>query len=363
MSNLGNSGPEVLVVGAGINGLITAYCLCKGGARVTLCDRGPIPNPDSASHGAHRLIHPWVGTGTCAQAKEILTAAQLWQQLLQDIGCDGFQRCGVLVASGSQDGAKTNHLELTPAQAEHQLAGAGTQAHRLWFPTFGALLANRILVDLVAYLKNNGVMIYPQSELGNINAHTGWAQIGCQDGRLFDHIVLATGWRSRNVHSLPELSPSLQQFRPWRCYVLYVPAKAIPERLTPKSAWAGFMGHDLWGMPALCGHDAKFGHGGLSHPANDPAPTAQQIRAAFVEAYRQADHGYHFLEHGRIATNIWAECPGPNRVVSQGKCSLITSDFGGGFKTAPLVGREICEKLLASKPHKESTPKKRPTRA
>ena len=40
---------KVIVVGAGVSGLCTAWALVKKGVEVTLLEQGPIPNPLSAS--------------------------------------------------------------------------------------------------------------------------------------------------------------------------------------------------------------------------------------------------------------------------------------------------------------------------
>ncbi|MBL4898050.1 MAG: hypothetical protein JKX76_00240 [Colwellia sp.] len=93
-------------------------------------------------------------------------------------------------------GAAINRL-----MAAYYLRKAGAQPHRLWFPKFGALLADRILTGLVSHLKQSSVSIHPHSPLNDIDLRTGGAQIG----RRFDHIVVATGWRGRDFFSIREI--------------------------------------------------------------------------------------------------------------------------------------------------------------
>ena len=47
---------NIIVVGAGIAGLSTAWALTKRGHNVTLLEQGAIPNPLAASGDHHRII-------------------------------------------------------------------------------------------------------------------------------------------------------------------------------------------------------------------------------------------------------------------------------------------------------------------
>ena len=47
---------NVIVVGAGIAGLSTAWSLVKAGHNVSIVEQGPIPNPLAASGDHHRII-------------------------------------------------------------------------------------------------------------------------------------------------------------------------------------------------------------------------------------------------------------------------------------------------------------------
>lgn len=88
---------KVLVAGAEINGLMTAHLLLREGAHVTLCDCGPIPNPGAASHGRHRLVHPWHQGEDLSVAADAERALSSWQKILKELGIDGFETTGVLV--------------------------------------------------------------------------------------------------------------------------------------------------------------------------------------------------------------------------------------------------------------------------
>ena len=52
---------NVIVVGAGIAGLSTAWSLVKAGHSVSIVEQGPIPNPLSSSFDEHRITRHTYG--------------------------------------------------------------------------------------------------------------------------------------------------------------------------------------------------------------------------------------------------------------------------------------------------------------
>ncbi|TIL23051.1 MAG: FAD-dependent oxidoreductase, partial [Mesorhizobium sp.] len=55
---------NVIVVGAGIAGLSTAWSLVKAGHRVSIVEQGPILNPLAASGDHHRVIRRAYGAAS-----------------------------------------------------------------------------------------------------------------------------------------------------------------------------------------------------------------------------------------------------------------------------------------------------------
>jgi glycine/D-amino acid oxidase-like deaminating enzyme len=51
---------RVVIVGAGVTGLLSAVECALAGHRVTVLDRGAIPNPESSSFDQHRAIRTLV---------------------------------------------------------------------------------------------------------------------------------------------------------------------------------------------------------------------------------------------------------------------------------------------------------------
>nr|WP_246175985.1 FAD-dependent oxidoreductase [Roseovarius bejariae] len=317
---------NVLVAGAGINGLLSAFMLTRAGARVTLCDADDIPNTANASHGAHRLIHPWQNGD---MAPEVARALALWRDLLSEVDCDGFEETGVLVAGPGPVGHGA------AAAPSDRLPGSDRFAMRRLFPTFGVLMAAEIQTALVRWLVSRDVRLMPRAAVTRIDAQSGTVRIDGAGQERFDAVVLAAG---------PGLAGFADQFglgpvRSWRCHVVYAPPDA-PE--VPAVAWADLGGRDMWGMSALRGYPAKFGCGALSHSAGRPGPDADEVRKALADAYVAIHPVYEFLYRGRVATNAWTAVDGTRRLRRHGRCLVVTSDNGGGFKYAPLVATDVC---------------------
>lgn len=127
-----DSRPHILIAGAGINGLMAACYTNQAGARVTVCEEGPVPNPDSVSHGAHRLIHPVPPVGRPQDAARSAQALPLWQAILQDIACEGFVKTGVIGAAvrvaidvvGKSDLVKRHHMPLRTSETVRAMSAA-----------------------------------------------------------------------------------------------------------------------------------------------------------------------------------------------------------------------------------------------
>ena len=76
---------QVIVVGAGIAGLSTAWALTKRGHQVTLLEQGSIPNPLAASGDHHRIIRRAYGKAS-GYGRAITEAYRAWDELWSDLG-------------------------------------------------------------------------------------------------------------------------------------------------------------------------------------------------------------------------------------------------------------------------------------
>ena len=76
---------NVIVVGAGIAGLSTAWSLARAGHSVSIVEQGPIPNPLAASGDHHRIIRRAYGKAG-GYARLITEAYDAWDELWADLG-------------------------------------------------------------------------------------------------------------------------------------------------------------------------------------------------------------------------------------------------------------------------------------
>ena len=332
---MNNCRPSILVAGAGINGMLTAHALLRTGARVSLCDAGSIPESGSASHGLHRLIHPF-GKGGEHAAK----ALKFWRQILAEIGCEGFLSTGVLTTGRTL----ATDMDIPCVQADRYLLGASRAAPISFAPGYGVLLAKRILNSLAAFLGRIGANLRPGCKVASLNAATGLVTFtsAAHTPEPYDHVVVATGHGTASITGVKAI---IGPFRPRRAYVLYMPQDRLPRDLTPRSAWAGLSGANLWGMPPIDGLPAKFGFGGMSHSDTDQSKNDDKVRMGFADVYARLDPRYACLSDGQVASNVYAECPADSRAVTAARCTVLTSDNGMGFKFAPLAAQEAAQQV------------------
>ena len=129
---------DVVVVGAGVNGLASAWALARQGRGVTVLEQFEIGHPYGSSHGASRIFRfaydepEWV-----ALAQEALP---LWRELEQESGMELLSLTGLL--DTRRDSAPLRSA-LDACSAEHDLLTPAEVAER-----FGIRLAGEVVLEL-----------------------------------------------------------------------------------------------------------------------------------------------------------------------------------------------------------------------
>lgn len=225
---------KVLIIGAGVMGLMTARELARAGCEVELLERGQVGQEASwAGGGIVSPLYPWRYS---APVTALASAAQhaypqLADELIQETGIDPeFTRSGLLMldADDARDAeawaGMHQHQMLRLFAHELQQDFPGLASHwssGLWMPAIANIRNPRLLKALRRSLELMGVVIHEQTSVEQ------WRYSGARvsavldaDGHVFegDAFVVCGGAWSRNL--LSAVGPSDFSVRPVRGQML-----------------------------------------------------------------------------------------------------------------------------------------------
>lgn len=208
---------RALVIGAGVNGCLSALALQKSGWKVTLVDQGRVGGESSwAGGGILFPLLPWNYTEPVNQLALAGAACYpaLCKQLVQETGIDPqYQVSGLRILPEFDTG---NALQWCQ---NHGIA-AEIQNQSLWLPQVAQARNPRLMQALHALLLKRGVEIAEQVALAPLSRkNTPLREWESLDGRRFaaDVFVLTAGAWSKNLLGAFALS---LPFRPMRGQML-----------------------------------------------------------------------------------------------------------------------------------------------
>ncbi|MEM6972294.1 MAG: FAD-dependent oxidoreductase [Pseudomonadota bacterium] len=360
------TGRHIIVVGAGIVGLCTAHALANAGVRATVIEKGPVPCPSAASTDHHRLIrhsypdHP-------GYARRIGAAFEAWERLFAALPHGRghyFAERGILTLSqqAGDYGDRTRSLFEAMGIDHERIEGADALLAR--FPALGqrniamglvsgggALMANRIMVDLADLLRARGVAVMEHAPAVALDAEGG--RVATADGRsLSGEAIVATAGAG-----LPGLLPDLAGDLVYRrTVILYArPPDHLAEAWEAMPCWTDLGGaDDLWGMPPIAGLPAKLGCGAMGRADaadSDRVMTRGEMDgmlARYAGAFRDLDRFE--ISHGQAS--YWMLAPGARFALRRaGRLVAASACSGHGFKFGALSGEDIAEAVLAPERH------------
>lgn len=348
--------PRVLIVGAGIAGLSTAWALARRGYAVEVFEQGPVPNPRASSYDEHRITrHVYGSTG---YAELMPHAFALWDRLFADIGTRHFDPLPLLVLQRERDAwfasskASLDSLNVpyravqveTLAESYPMLSTEGVSAAFVCEGA-GVLFPIRILIDLSVHLASLGVVFHANTKVTAVDLDAGTVTV---DGgvRSGDVVVVAAGaWAERLVPALRALAT------PSRQAVLFLappPALADAWRDAPVILDIG-AASGTYALPPRPGTRLKIGDHlftRIGDPDDDRLAMEEDLAQLFDAArlaFRDFD-AYRILERKICYYTVTDD----ERFVVRplGRAGYIQSACSGhGFKLGPLIGEGVARAI------------------
>ena len=349
---------NIIVVGAGIAGLSTAWSLVKAGHSVTLLEQGAsIPNPLAASGDHHRIIRRAYRASTGYGAL-ITEAYDAWSEMWGDLGQNHLDPTGFLCVSldhgdkvdeyrdGMEEGGWPFEM-LEPQAAAKRWPFLDSAGFRYaYFSTDGgALHCRKIAAGLADWLRSRGANVYTGSKVVDIAADAGRVELETGETLEADRIVVAAGaWV---LKLFPELGDALKTYRTAVAYV-EPPADLRAAWETAPVMMIGGKA-DSYLIPFTGGAGMKFGANIHKVPTSDAdwnrdpvEGEGEAIRNLFstplarIAEYRVNEVvtcAYTFTDDERFFAH------------EKGKVLVVSACSGHGYKFGASVGRRVASAI------------------
>ena len=355
---------RIVVVGAGIIGLLSALRCVSAGHRVVLVDRADIPFAGATSSDRHRVIralHPDDPAATAA----VVRAHHHWVRLQRLLGTRIYEPVGALSVLSAGE----------LARAPRMLADAGSGAHvfgplalastypQVRFPAgasavledlAGVLLADRVLAACAGWLRQSPLAeLRPRQAVTGVDAGTAAVELAGGEVLAADGVLLAAGAWSQPL--LPaRLAADLVLCRQSMVYCAVPPRDAATWSATPPMVTLG-LDNGGWLVPPVAGTPLKLSAasacrvvtqvGGTATPPywrdrliEQFAPVIPGLDAGWVTGARDAYYLMRRSTGGPMLALLG------DRVVSYPACG------GSSFKFAPLIAQSLVQHLVGADP-------------
>ncbi len=213
---------EILIIGGGVSGMLTARELRLAGCDVTIIDKSPVGRESSWAGGGILLpIYPW--RQSAAISDLVLHSLQkypdLSEELLAATGIDPQWRdCGLLICrnpdfADAVTWCQQRGVTYQPAATELLTGLYAAFQQPLWLPEIAQIRNPRLLKSLQAYLLKLGVVFVENTEIHHIaTKHQQVEEVVTSNGSFtVQQLVICTGaWTSGVLKDLfPETQLSL----------------------------------------------------------------------------------------------------------------------------------------------------------
>lgn len=345
---------NIIVVGAGIAGLSTAWSLVKAGHSVTLLEQGAaIPNPLAASGDHHRIIRR-AYRASSGYGALIGEAYDAWSEMWDDLGENHLDARGFLCVSLEPGDKIDEYLEgmneggwpydmLDPAATTERFPFLDPDTFRYAYFSGegGALHCRRIAACLAGWLSAHGANVYTGSKAVAIDPDDGRVELETGETLRADRIVVTAGaWVTK---LFPELSGRLKTYRTAVAYVeppadLRAAWETAPVMMTGGRA-------DGYLIPFSGGAGMKFGANIHKVPTSDAdwnreavEGEGEAIRNLFAAPFARIGEyrvtevvtcAYTFTHDERFFAH------------EKGRALIISACSGHGYKFGAAVGQRV----------------------
>jgi glycine/D-amino acid oxidase-like deaminating enzyme/nitrite reductase/ring-hydroxylating ferredoxin subunit len=229
----GNVRTDVVIVGAGISGLTTAYCLAKSGKNVVVVDDGFVGSGETGRTTAHATnalddrysdieqLHGSEGAKIAADSHTAAIAFIESTALAEGIECDFKRLNGYLFLHPSdkrenlEEEFHATHRAGIPTDLLEAVPGISSESGPcLKFPHQGQFHPMKYLSGLTNALTKLGVKIYTETRVTDIQK--GLVKTSSEFEIVADHIVVATNTPINDLFTM-----HTKQY-PYRTYVIGV---------------------------------------------------------------------------------------------------------------------------------------------
>jgi glycine oxidase len=353
---------DVLVVGGGVLGMMTARTLALAGRRVTLLERGQTGREASwAGGGIVSPLYPWRYP---APVTALATPAQaaypaLAEALLAETGIDPeLFPCGMLMLDADDEAdalawASRNGREVLPEtgeQSRRRVPGLAPHWRRgLWMPTVANVRNPRLLQALRASLLHHGVVVVEQAEVEGWRRQGGRVQAALtRDGREFaagEFVVCGGAWSGR----LLAAAGREVALRPVRGQMLlYKPASVPPCIVLAEGRYV---------IPRRDGHvlcGSTLEETGFDKSTTEEALAS--LRASAARLWPALADEAPVLQWAGLRPAAPAGIPYIGRVPEQDNLWVNAGQFRNGLVLAPASAGLLADLLLGRAPAIEPAP-------